>query len=241
MPQFSVPNPPRAAQSGASQQQGSQRPQGTGRPEGLRRNPHCAGAPTPPQTQPFELPRDRRQAIPRKAETLHAHSPREALGFPVPKGGHSTVVQQARWDLLKEGGNGIFRNMADIGRPSSFTDEIAQQICERLSGGETLIQICDSDGMPSGTTVYRWLQANSSFREIYARAREEQADYFAEDIMRIADTDPDSSRSRVRVDARKWFASKVAPRKYGDKIAMTGADGGPIQVEAVRFGEGDGK
>lgn len=134
------------------------------------------------------------------------------------------------------------------GRPSSFTQEKADAICERIAGGESLRSICLSDDMPGITTVMRWLadESNSAFRAQYARARETQADFMAEEILSIADdgtndsytddegrqrTDQDViARSRLRVEARKWLASKMAPKKYGDKVQqeLTGADGGPI-------------
>ena len=123
------------------------------------------------------------------------------------------------------------------GRPSSFTKETADIICERISNGESLREICRSDDMPSKTTVMRWLGSNEAFRDQYARAREAQADHFADEILEIADdgtndwmtrgvgedatTVPDHehiSRSKLRVDARKWLMSKMAPKKYGDRV-----------------------
>lgn len=103
------------------------------------------------------------------------------------------------------------------------------------------------------STFMRWLadEANGSLREQYARAREAQADALAEEILQIADdgrndtyTDDDGrtivdhdviARSRLRVDARKWLASKMAPRKYGDKITQehTGAGGAALQVAST--------
>lgn len=154
-----------------------------------------------------------------------------------------------------------------MGRPSKFAQALAEKICERLSDGESLRTICKSDGMPSKTTVMRWLadEELSAFRDQYARAREAQADRYAEEVIEIADEDCafvkrgsisgdesdaaevevafDSAavaRNRLRVDARKWYASKLAPKKYGDKIQqeVSGPDGEPLVVEVVRFGGG---
>lgn len=139
-----------------------------------------------------------------------------------------------------------------MGRPTIYSEEIADRLCERLATGTPLITLCKEEGMPSETTVYRWLQteSHSAFREKYAHARERQADYYAEEIIKIADdgtrdtrTDEDGNevtdydhiqRAKLRVDARKWFASKVAPKKYGDRIAqeITGAEGGPVVISA---------
>jgi hypothetical protein len=92
--------------------------------------------------------------------------------------------------------------------------------------------------MPDARSVFRWLAANEDFRQQYARAREAQADFMAEEILQIADdgrndtyqTDDGEfvnhdviARSRLRVDARKWLAAKMAPKKYGDKIGIGGA------------------
>lgn len=139
------------------------------------------------------------------------------------------------------------------GRPSDFTPEVANEICERLIGGESLREICEDGHLPSARTVHRWLVVNEEFRQQYAHAREAQADTLFDDILDIADDgrndwmerkgrgDEDLgwkengeaiSRSRLRVDARKWMASKLAPKKYGEKVQqeISGADGGPLQV-----------
>lgn len=125
-----------------------------------------------------------------------------------------------------------------MGRQTTFTQEMADTICARLADGQSLRSICGDDDMPDRVTVFRWLAANEAFRIQYARAREEQADVLAEEIVQIADdgsndtyqTDDGAAvnhdviaRSRLRVDARKWYASKLAPKKYGDKLELDGA------------------
>jgi hypothetical protein len=88
--------------------------------------------------------------------------------------------------------------------------------------------------MPSATTVFNWLRTNPGFLEQYARAKEESADALADEMLDIADnTDEEAQSRRVRVDTRKWIASKLKPKKYGDKIdaTLSGPEGGPIQVE----------
>ncbi|MEN6536667.1 MAG: hypothetical protein ABFD89_23630 [Bryobacteraceae bacterium] len=135
-----------------------------------------------------------------------------------------------------------------IGRPSQFSRAVADRICIKIAEGRSLRSICRDPGSPSIDAVMRWLgdETKADFRQQYARAREAQADRLAEEILEIADdgtndtyvdengntrTDQDViARSRLRVDARKWLASKMAPKKYGDKLLSehTGADGGPI-------------
>ncbi|MCE1972933.1 DNA packaging protein [Enterobacter cloacae] len=120
------------------------------------------------------------------------------------------------------------------GRPSEYSQEVANSICERIAAGESVRRICKSEHMPAQSTIYKWLNDIDGFSEQYARARELQAEILAEEIIEIADdssgdivTGEDGetrinsefvARSRLRVDARKWYASKVAPKKYGDRI-----------------------
>jgi len=124
-------------------------------------------------------------------------------------------------------------------KESPAQDKLAQigieAVCERVADCETLQSIADSAGVSKGTLI-SWL---AGYADQYARAREAQADKLAEDILAIADDGRNDTyqaddgetvnhdviaRSRLRVDARKWLAGKMAPKKYGDKIAVGGAD-----------------
>lgn len=111
-----------------------------------------------------------------------------------------------------------------VGRPSGFTQEIADAICERLCEGESLRTICDAPDMPNKATVFRWLAANEAFSDQYARARETQADVIADEILAISDEEPDPQKARVRIDARKWLAGKMRPKVYGDKVTNVHSD-----------------
>lgn len=137
------------------------------------------------------------------------------------------------------------------GRPSTFAQEVADAICARLAEGESLRAICRDADMPEMRTVMRWLDAADAdgFRQQYARAREVGMDAMAEELLDIADEAEvvqkvgrdgetmevtfDSTavaRNRLRVDTRKWLLSKMAPKKYGDKLAVGGdPDAAPIQ------------
>lgn len=125
-----------------------------------------------------------------------------------------------------------------MARPSDYTEELALLICAELASGRSLVSICKDEDMPGLTTVYRWRLERPAFREMYARAREDQADTLADEIVGIADEsindiiiDPETgyertnhevvARSRLRVDARKWVAAKLKPRSYGDKLDLT--------------------
>ncbi len=138
------------------------------------------------------------------------------------------------------------------GRPSSFTSAVADFICERLSEGISLREICRAEDMPSKTTVMRWLADKPEFRDHYAIAREAQAEHMADEILEIADNAVNDwmlrkqgedtvevvnhdhiARSRLMVDARKWLLSKMLPKKYGDKITHAGDAENPIAMVPV--------
>lgn len=144
--------------------------------------------------------------------------------------------------------------------PTIFTQDIAEKICEEIAtSSKSLRTICAQEGMPSVRSVLGWLSegdktdAKPEFKQFlhqYMRAREQQADFLAEEIIEIADdgsndlmtiTKGDASyevenkevtnRSRLRVDARKWIASKFKPKKYGDKVDLN--HGGEIGLKQI--------
>jgi len=143
-----------------------------------------------------------------------------------------------------------------IGRPPKFNDAITEEICSRIAGGESLRNICKSEHLPSIATVRTWLfKADSGdaeyapFLSQYARAREEQADHYADEIIEISDytaadviIDAEGvprlnidaiQRAKLRVDSRKWVASKLKPKRYGDKTTIGGDPDNPIQANIV--------
>lgn len=126
------------------------------------------------------------------------------------------------------------------GRPSDYTPKLGAEICRRISEGETLKGICEDAHMPHTSTVLTWalgqisLALDGGFPAMYARARELRSELYADEIVEISDTEGDSAKARVRIDARKWVASKLLPRTYGEKLELSGPDGGPIPVESRR-------
>ncbi|WP_374520368.1 terminase small subunit protein [Hydrogenophaga sp.] len=123
----------------------------------------------------------------------------------------------------------------DMSRPSDYSEALADLICSRIADGQSLRSICRDEDMPDRATVFRWLASREDFATKYAYAREQQADLYAESIVDISDeleiqatyqgeevrldVSPTAvARNRLRVDARKWYAAKLAPKKYGDKI-----------------------
>ena len=122
----------------------------------------------------------------------------------------------------------------NIGRPSDYTEAMTSHICAEMSAGRSLRSICEDTGMPDRVTVFRWLARHEEFRNQYARAQEDRASAMAEDILDIADDEEcaDVQKAKLRIDTRKWLMSKMAPKKYGDKVMNehSGPDGGPIPV-----------
>jgi hypothetical protein len=107
-----------------------------------------------------------------------------------------------------------------LGRPTNYTKEKAQAICEMIEKGMTLQAICELPDMPSISSVYNWQDENLDFLESYARARARKADTLADMVMTEAFNSHDAQIGRLRIDALKWTASKLAPKKYGDKIEV---------------------
>ncbi len=125
------------------------------------------------------------------------------------------------------------------GRPSKYTQSLAESICERLSSGETLTSICAVEGMPKRTTVVKWQGQHDGFATLYARARVAYADAIFDEAMEIADdTSGDWTirtkkgeeiravdheniqRARLRVETRLKAAAKINPAKYGEKLDL---------------------
>lgn len=120
--------------------------------------------------------------------------------------------------------------MSNAGRPTLYNEELADEICRRIMDGESLKHITSGDDMPSRSSVHLWLATNSLFSDKYARAKEDQADTLTDDMEDIArDIKIDVKRARLIIDTRKWAASKLKPKKYGDKIDMT-SDGEKLGV-----------
>jgi hypothetical protein len=126
--------------------------------------------------------------------------------------------------------------MAKTGRPSIFTEEVAETLLDRLASGESLVKICADPKLPSVRTVLRWAGENEAFGTEYARAREAQAEFMDDLIVETAKkAGEDPQGARVKVDAYKWRAAKLAPKKYGDAMLHKhgDADGEKLVIDDV--------
>ena len=131
------------------------------------------------------------------------------------------------------------------GRPTDYTLELADSICERLAAGESMRSVSRDEDMPAMSTLFKWIREKPEFSEQYTKAKEESADALAEDMVDIADNqvsqpimvdglplkDEDGNvimvvdnvavnHAKLRIDTRKWAASKLKPKKYGDRTMI---------------------
>lgn len=134
----------------------------------------------------------------------------------------------------------------------TYSPALADEILGKLAAGQTLREVCRGDGMPDESAVRLWaLDDREGFAARYRRAREIGYLSMADEIIEIAHdgsndwmerTNPRTgateevvnhehiNRSRLRVDTLKWALSKALPKIFGDKIAVTGADGGAVET-----------
>jgi hypothetical protein len=127
-----------------------------------------------------------------------------------------------------------------IGRPTKYSDDLANEICSQLSEGKSLVTVCKPESMPHRVTIFRWFDKHPEFRNKYDAAKDESADYLVEEMVDIADNQTAQpvlvdgiplevggkivlksdaagvAHARLRIDTRKWYASKLKPKKYGD-------------------------
>lgn len=100
-----------------------------------------------------------------------------------------------------------------------FSNKVFDEICQRIAQGESLVSICKDADMPGYSTIMEWLNKSSDRAEKYARARESQADFLADEMLEVArnSTNETYQPDRLLVDALKWRAAKLRPRVYGDR------------------------
>lgn len=120
---------------------------------------------------------------------------------------------------------------------TKFDDSIVNKIIHRIRQGRSIVKICAELGIGE-STVYDWLKDKDKleFQEKYARAKEDSADYLADELLEIADNElTDVQSRRIRIDTRKWIASKLKAKKYGDstQIKLADADGNKFSLDAI--------
>lgn len=104
------------------------------------------------------------------------------------------------------------------GRPSSFSPETASKVLQLLVSGQPMTPAkLRENGLPSPATIYRWTEENETFLHQYTRARQFQAHVYADQTIELSDTAEDAGIAKLQIDTRKWYASKIIPKLYGDK------------------------
>jgi hypothetical protein len=107
------------------------------------------------------------------------------------------------------------------GRPSLFTPALAEAICDRLADGESLRTLCADPAMPDRATVLQWVRDDrGGFREQYRRARDDQAHTLAELAVEVALTATGPQAGRLHFDALRWYAGKLLPKVYGERVEV---------------------
>lgn len=119
------------------------------------------------------------------------------------------------------------------GRPSDYTEALADEFSNRVSEGRSLASVCADDDMPSQQTVYRWMREKPEFREKIAFSREERKENTRHKLMSMADRVlEDASLDPQRVNAAAHALAKaealMAPKQ---RVELTGRDGGPIETK----------
>ena len=134
--------------------------------------------------------------------------------------------------------------MAKVGRPSKYTQELADEICEGITLGNSIRTVCKPEHMPAISIFYKWIRTNEEFAKQYARACTERTEAMAEDILDIADDGTNDymetadgtteyngdsiQRAKLRVDTRKWLMAKMKPKRYGEKLDVV-SDGEKLE------------
>jgi hypothetical protein len=155
------------------------------------------------------------------------------------------------------------KEAALIGRPSTYSNELSDEILSRIACGESMRSITRCENMPCMATVFKWLREKDEFSQQYIKAKLESADAWADDIVDIADnqakeiliiqgavvldhdekpvyvaTNTSINHARLRIDARRWAASKLKPKKYGEAsiIEHTNESDGDVTPVAITIG-----
>lgn len=174
---------------------------------------------TKPLTQKQEKPKDKKKPVKRKAALKKTAAPTPAIPL------HPLMINGKEWDKKKV---------------MSF---VCMRIATSSSGIVSILSAgCDGNTLPEYSTFMLWMSEDKEISDLYARAKEDQSDFMADEMLKIADSEvseqvmvdgiplerdgvPVMARTKVavdharlRVETRKWLAAKLKPKKYGDKL-----------------------
>jgi hypothetical protein len=130
-----------------------------------------------------------------------------------------STAKPTAFEKIEDGLNEVLEGVRKRGRPTSYTVEEADRICTWVASGKSIVSYCKQLATPNYATITDWRVAYPDFDAKIARAREDQAEFLADELVEISDNQElDPNARRVMIDTRKWIASKLKPRIYGDKI-----------------------
>lgn len=129
----------------------------------------------------------------------------------------------------------------------TYSEELAMEFCSRMldNGGRSLSSVCRDPDMPIPQTIFSWFRKHPEFHALYLDAVQARADLIFEEMLDIADTTEEGqevterqteegtftttktfdriAHRSLKIDTRKWMLTRMAPRKYGDKLQVGGA------------------
>jgi len=143
--------------------------------------------------------------------------------------------------MAEDQGGGVAKR-GPGGRPSTYDPAVAEAICDLVATSDVGLHhvLAARDDLPGESTIYKWLRHAPEFAEQYAHARERQGLRQGDMAVQEALLATDPALGRLRYDARRWQASKLAARQYGDRVALTNRDGtgdATLRVENVLVDE----
>jgi hypothetical protein len=139
-----------------------------------------------------------------------------------------------------EAGGAVERAKGPGGRPSTYDPAIIETVCELVATSDIGLHhvLAARDDLPAESTIYKWLLQHAEFAEQYAHARTRQGLRQGDKAVEEALLAEDAALGRLRYDARRWQASKLASKVYGDRIAHTNAAGdGDARIEVVTLAD----
>lgn len=121
--------------------------------------------------------------------------------------------------------------------------DLAKKVLEGMHGGLSCFKACQAAGVPHSTFI-GWVNVDPELADRYTRAREDLIERMAQEVLELSDVDvglqPDGKRDwaavqkhKLQVDTRKWLLSKLAPKKFGDKLELTGDPDRPLAIQKI--------
>lgn len=137
----------------------------------------------------------------------------------------------------------LYNALMPAGRPTNYNIPLVTLVCDRISNGESLRKVCRDPAMPGLTTIQEWVEKYPEFAAQYEKACQCRADFLADELEEIADNaEPENVQvAKLRVDVRKWAASKLRPKRYGDSMLnkLADSEGNALKFEPVIISRSD--